>query len=370
MPRARWSSACAHATAPADVPGVVLAIRPRALGDLVLVTPALRALKRGHPDASLEVVTESRYAPLLEGLPGVDRVWPLERDARATLGLAATLRQRGVEMAVDFFGNPRTALLARLSGARHRAGYALRGRERAYHVRVPRTLPPAPGRREFAAATHVRLALAAGGVADGVEPRIAVDARARAQAGALLARAGLAVPEATVGLVAAGSWPTKTWLVAFAAAFARGLRAIGRPVLLLAGPGEERVTAALTDLAAPLPVLPPCDVAVLVAVIEHIGAVVGTDSGPRHVAAALGKPTFGWFGPTHPDTWTTPDPRHGTWWSPVPCRGCDRTACPHWNCMPMLTPDAAVAAVSAHLARCAISPGHGTAADLGARAGA
>ena len=61
--------------------GAVVAIRPRTLGDVVLLTPALRALHRGHPQRPLEVVTEPRYASLFEGLPQVARVWPLEDHA-------------------------------------------------------------------------------------------------------------------------------------------------------------------------------------------------------------------------------------------------------------------------------------------------
>ena len=52
--------------------------------------------------------------------------------------------------------------------------------------------------------------------------------------------------------------------------------------------------------------LPPCGVGELMAVIERLAAVVGTDSGPKHLAAALGVPTFTWYGPTHPDTWSPP----------------------------------------------------------------
>ncbi len=119
----------------------------------------------------------------------------------------------------------------------------------------------------------------------------------------------------------------------------------------MAGPGEERVTAALAALAPGARVLPPCGTGALAAVLERLGAVVGTDSGPRHLAAALGLPTFGWFGPTHPDNWNPPGPAHGYWWTDLPCRGCDRTVCPHWSCLPALAPERAGDLVLAHLER-------------------
>ncbi|HET7225030.1 MAG TPA: glycosyltransferase family 9 protein, partial [Candidatus Eisenbacteria bacterium] len=211
-----------------------------------------------------------------------------------------------------------------------------------------------------------------GGVPDGGGPRVALAPAAHAAALALLARAGVIDPAATIGLVAAGSWPTKTWPPAYAAALARGLMANGHPVLLLAGPGEQHVSETITRLAAGVIVLPPCDVGTLAAVIASLRAVVGNDSGPRHLAAAFDVPTYAWFGPTHPDTWATPGARHAWWWTSVPCRGCDRTACPHWNCMPELEPRQALARVRAHLANSPARAGRddGAAAGLRARAGA
>ena len=339
--------------------GIVLAVRLRALGDVVLVTPALRALARGHRDRELHVVTDPRYAPLLDGLPGIHRVWALERRANAAPALARSLRRRGVEIAVDFFGNPRSALLVAACGARARFGYDLRARRGAYHTVVPRTVPPAPGRRESAVATHLRLAVAAGGVPDGEGPGIALTPAAHASATRALAAAGVVAPEDTVGLVAAGTWPTKTWPLSHAIALARGLAASGVPVLALCGPGEERIAARFAREPG-VRVLPAADVPTLAAVIARLRAVVGTDSGPRHLAAALGVPSFAWFGPTHPDTWAPAGARHAHWWTDLPCRGCDRTACPHWSCMPGLAPDHALALVRAHLDAHARS-----AADLG-----
>lgn len=339
---------------------VVVAIRLRALGDVVLVTPALRALAAGHPDAEVHAVTDPRYVALLEGAPGVAKVWPLERTNAGSLRLVRELRRHRVRVAVDFFGNPRSALVASRIGATRVLGYALRGRERAYHATVPREERPAPGRREYAAATHVRLAVAAGGRANGLDARLPLSDDARGRAEALLRAACVDEPARTIGLVAAGTWATKTWPVSHVAMFARRLASVGRSLLLLSGPGEEGVTRRLAALVPGMRVLPPCDVAAMVGVLARLGAVVGTDSGPRHVAAAFGVPTFAWFGPTHPDTWNPPGERHAYWGTTLPCRACDLTVCPHWNCLPGLDPARASALVLDHLER------HGrSAADLG-----
>ena len=92
----------------------VVAVRLRALGDVVLATAAFRSLAEGHPDAPLHVVTESRFAPLLEGQPGIARVWPLERTNRSSLEVIRALRALRPALAVDFFGNTRSAIVARV----------------------------------------------------------------------------------------------------------------------------------------------------------------------------------------------------------------------------------------------------------------
>lgn len=329
----------------------ILAVRLKALGDIVLTTPALRALHRGYPDRPIDIVTDVRYVALLEGLPGVDRVIGLERNPSSTLATLRTLRRRRYAVAVDFVSTPRTALLVGLSGAPLRVGYDVRGRRIAYSLRIPRDPGMVEGRREYAAASHVRLACAAGGVADGLTPRVTVSDAARSVADRVLREAGIDQPERTVGLVAAGTWATKTWPVSHAAAMAERLRTAGLPILLLSGPGEETVTTALQALVPGLAVLPPCDIGALAAVIERLRGVAGTDSGPRHLAVALGKPTFGWFGPTHPHNWSPPSERHAVWWTDVPCRGCNLTRCPHWTCMPRLLPERAADLILAHFER-------------------
>jgi ADP-heptose:LPS heptosyltransferase len=126
----------------------------------------------------------------------------------------------------------------------------------------------------------------------------------------------------------------------------------GWPVLLVVGPGEQHIVPVIERLAPGVRVLAPLpDVRVLAAAISRLGAVIGTDSGPRHLAIAFGLPTFAWFGPADPRTWTPPSGPHGWWWTDLPCRACHRSACPHWNCLPGLAPEHAAARVLAHLER-------------------
>src|SRR5262249_21344285 len=92
------------------------------------------------------------------------------------------------------------------------------------------------------------------------------------------------------------------------------------------------------------------DVAALAGAIAPLRALVGTDSGPRHLAVAFGVPTYTWFGPAHPGAWTPDDARHAYWRTSLPCRACERTVCPHWNCLPALSREEATGRVFQHLA--------------------
>jgi len=327
----------------------VVAIRLRALGDLVLATAAFRSLAEGHRGTALHVVTESRFAPLLVDQPGIARVWPLERTTGSTVAMLGHLRALRPSVAIDFFGNSRSAILARGSGARQVLGFDVRGRRALYHRTVPRVVHPGDDHREYAAASLLRLARAAGGADLPARPHLELTpAMCRAGAEALH-RAGVGDPARTVALVAAGSWATKTWPLAHAAVLAANLREAGYPVLGIGGPGEEPVLARLAAMAPDTRTLTAPDVAALAGAIAPLRALVGTDSGPRHLAVAFRVPTFTWFGPAHPDAWTPADPRHGWWRTSLPCRACEKTTCPHWSCLPALSPGEATRLVLAHL---------------------
>ena len=247
---------------------------------------------------------------------------------------------------MDFFGNPRSAL-ARAAPRGAPRTVRLRPARPARRVRRSRAAQSADlggGRREYAAATHVRLARR--GRRSGRrraprecahEPQGARDRRSAARD-----RLGSRTPERALGLVAAGTWRHQD--VALVARRALRPRADRRAAGGAAcSPDRARIDVDAESSAprARPAVLPPCDVRGARAVIARLGGVVGTDSGPRHVAAALGVPTFAWFGPTHPDNWTPPGDR-------APrvvdrrCRAAAATApsCPHWSCLPSLDPDA------------------------------
>src|SRR5215203_3985591 len=103
----------------------VLVVRLRSIGDTVLATPSLHALRRFLPHARIDVLLEDWVAPLLEGSDEVDRVLTVRRKSQSSrLRVARQLRAEGYDVAYNLHGGSTAALLLRASGARQRVGYA------------------------------------------------------------------------------------------------------------------------------------------------------------------------------------------------------------------------------------------------------
>jgi ADP-heptose:LPS heptosyltransferase len=336
-----------------------LVIRHRAGGDLLLTTPALRALRAGLPRARIDLLAARGLASLLAGNPDVDRV--LEFDRRSLVSQAllyAKIARGGYDLVVDAVSNPRTAFLTRLSRAPVRVGYDIAGRRGAYTIRVPREPLNPDGRPRLRYAPEAALDLVrALGIPDrGLALRFAVGAEARARISDWIASSEMPPPlpppppPLWIACLPAGSWPAKTWPPErFAEAMDR--LASDAPVVWLWGPGErERVEACRALMRRPSLLAPPTDWQGLGALLERCALFVGNDSGPKHVAVALGIPTVTLFGPTHPTTWHPPGGPHAALFAEgLDCLFCNANRCPlpgerHMRCMSDVSVDTVVAA--------------------------
>ncbi len=329
----------------------ILVLRPRALGDVLLATPALRALRQGFPEAELHVAVDDVLEPLLRDNPSVSRLWLLPR--RRTRGVRAwwpiyrDLRRERFDLVIDLHGSPRTAFLSLWSGARNRVGYALRGRGHLYNLRVPRDADRRGRRRAlYAAQTNLEIVARCGVRGEAVE-----DARlvlkpgppdVESAAADMLHAIAPRCPR--VGLSPAGTWPSKTYPVEHWARVGDALAEAGRGVLLLWGPGEEQVAGAVrARMHRPPAVLPATGIASIAAVVARLDLLVCNDSGIKHLAVARGTPTLTLYGPTNPAAWSPPTGPHAGLRVELPCIACNRTHCAHGSCMQLLDPRAVAA---------------------------
>jgi lipopolysaccharide heptosyltransferase II len=329
----------------------ILVLRPRALGDVLLATPALRALRHGFPDAELHVAVDDVLEPLLRDNPCVNRLWLLPRRRargwRAWWPVYRDLRRARFDLVLDLHGSPRTALLAYWSGAANRVGYALRGRGRFYNLRVPRDADRR-GRRAalYAAQTNLEIVARCGVRGDVLADTRLVLAQAspqvEAEAAAMLEAGAPRRPR--VGLAPAGTWPAKTYPVEHWAQVGDLLAAAGRGVVLLWGPGEEHVVAAVRSrMRQPAAVLPATGIEAMAAVVGRLDLLICNDSGIKHVAVARGTPSLTLYGPTNPRAWSPPSGPHAGLRVALPCIACNRTQCTHRSCMQLLDPRAVAA---------------------------
>ncbi|MBK6898052.1 MAG: glycosyltransferase family 9 protein [bacterium] len=303
----------------------VLVIRRRALGDAVVTLPAVRALAAAWPQARIDLLVDRPFAPLLREIADRVRVvsWPPDR-ADAPAGWIPYLRAQRYELVVDILSTPRTALWTALSGARWRAGYALRWRRWAYNLPLPRDRLGGIRLSQFAAEGFLELARELG--ADAAPWRPGEFAPSAVRAGGDGWPGGDGRPR--IGLALSATWPVKAWPAAEAVALMRALAARGAAALLIPGPGDGDLVAAVRAADPSLRIAPATDLLELTGLLGRLDALVATDCGPRHIAAGLGVPTVTLFGPTDPRGWNPEHPLHIMVRTGEPCSPCDLLECP------------------------------------------
>lgn len=274
----------------------ILVTRLRFLGDIVLSTPLLQALRDEVPDARIEYLASAPYAEVLQGHPCIDRLHVLAAQPGAgdLLRLLRALRAGPrIDWAIDLFSNPRSALILALSGARQRVGSDRGLRGRLYQHRRQR-----PAGDRSAIRHHLdRLVPMLGQLPAPGPTRLFADA---ARTDRLLDSLGLAGGQFT--LIHPGStWPEKAWPAQRWPELMSGLRDQGQMLVVLP-PGEEDMAAEVAR-AGGGKLLPALSIADLSCLLTRAGLYVGNDGGVMHMAVAHQVPTVGLFGPTEPDIW-------------------------------------------------------------------
>lgn len=334
-------------------PERILVIKLRATGDVVLATPVIENLKRRFPGSRLSFLTEAASADVLRWNPFLDEliVLPIRRwertgfreSWREQARFYRNLRRKRFDLAIDLFGNPRSAVLTRLTGAPDRIGYAFRGRRHAYNTVIT---PSARTRHEVLFHLEALEAMDVPVATD--RPCVALPERAEGKAYRWL-RENAPGDRAVVGLNPGGGWAVKRWPPEYFGRLADALiDEYGVDVLVLWGPGEKGLVEEVIGAMRHRPlVLPEVTLADLGAFLKHCRLLVSNDSGPMHMAAALNVPTVGIFGPTDPRAQGPWGDGHGVVrQETVDCLGCNRTDCPIGNiCMTTLEPREVLAKV-------------------------
>jgi len=336
-----------------DSPSRILIVLPTWVGDAVMATPALRSLRRQLASAHIAWMGGRVALDTLAGLPWADEriVDPSKGGGLTGLWRAARrLRRERFDLAVMLSNAFRVALVCLLGHVHERVGYDRDRRGWMLTTRVP-TPREANGRLRVTPALSYYLTLAErlGCDVSNRTMELAVEPDAAAEADALLAAAGIDGSRPIVVINPAASFgSSKLWMPARFAAVADALmdRYAAR-IIINAAPAEKPIAAAVAEGMTRAPAINFAErdntLGLLKAIAARATLMITGDTGPRHVAAALGCGVVTLFGSTDPG-WTTIDcPRERIVRVDVPCSPCQQKVCPlpagaeHHRCMEAIT---------------------------------
>jgi heptosyltransferase-2 len=282
----------------------VLIVQSGFLGDVVLTTPLIAAVRRRLPRARLAMLVTPAAAPLIARHPALDAVLVDDKHVagRGARGFAALVRRMRAErftIALAAHKSLRTALALAAAGVQRRIGFARAPGAALYTDRVARDL----GRHDRDRMLGLLEPL--GGPALGVEdhqPWVALDDATRARAAALLAPLD-ARGRPLAALCPGSVWETKRWPASAYGALLRMLEQRGYACVLLGAPQERPIGAAVRAAAGGLglDLVGQTDSALLAAVLARMTVVVTNDSAPMHLAGAAGVPHVAIFCATVPE---------------------------------------------------------------------
>jgi heptosyltransferase I len=295
----------------------VLVVRLGAMGDILHALPAVTALRRAHPSWVIDWVVEPAWRHLLTAANGIPaeslsasqplvndlylapvKAWgraPLSPKTHREIGqLRTRIRAGGYDVVVDFQGAVRSAFLGRFAGARRVIGESDPREWAARWLFTERVATTGVHVIE----QDVELAAAvAGDALEPVQPLLPVDSQAEDWCDRLLAPLG---SEPVALLNPGAGWGSKRWPPERYSAVAAGLAARGFRVLVNAAPGEEGLADTIAAQSNQNGIPVRCSLAELTALTRRVALAVGGDTGPMHLACALGRPVVGIYGPTDP----------------------------------------------------------------------
>jgi len=317
----------------------VLLIQIGDIGDVVLSLPVLRALKENLPDASIIFAVRSKAAELAEECQWADSVLSINTDKRNMISnikyqaaFLKKLRSYNIDLAVDLRMDMRGAALATLSGARQKIGFFAEGgsfwRNRVFtnmfHQR------PVPGGRHM---TDYLLNLIKAFKVTGIHPNpeIKPSKKKTKEAKKLLQSIGIAGPKPIIAIQPFSLWPYKEWETHKYIELIQWLTtSLKMSVIITGSPDEhDRIKQITNSIDTPgvYNLAGKTDIGILPALFQQCILFIGIDSAGLHIAAAVGTPTVGIYGPAATMVWAPRGERHHMVTKDMPCVPCNLKGC-------------------------------------------
>jgi ADP-heptose:LPS heptosyltransferase len=323
-------------------PRKIVIIQLRRIGDVLLSTPVVRALKTHFPRSYIAFLVERESSDLLTLNPYLNEVIILERERYRnplySLRKIWQIRKKGFDLVMDFLGNPRTAYITFLSGASRRMGYDIPWRRFYYNLLIKDD-----GRPNYSAAHKLEaLKLLRIGAPD-PRPDFLISEEAKLFSQRFFQEAGVDPGKLIVSLSPTSRRHFRRWHLERFAQLADWLMSrFQATVVLVWGPGEREVVERVESLMKQKPLISPEteDLSQLGAILRKCDLHIGNDNGTKHIAVAMGKPTITIYGPQDPVSWTYPEPaRHKFLKKKTDCPDCNRLKhkCKDLSCLDEIT---------------------------------
>jgi len=359
-----------------ETPQRILMVRLSAIGDVINTIPSLRALRRAFPDAHVAWLVEDRAASVIEGDRDLDarhvferRRWdprrgsgPVFRSLAEIVTLVRTMRAAKYDVALDFQGNLKSGMLTWLSGARRRIGFrAADCKEGSFVFTNERVTPSHDSvhrvHRFFSLAERLARGSSPSAPQVSISNMEMADAEQRIAGACGTRRPRIAVHPGTSGFGRFKRWPTASYAHVIDMLVDR----YGARVCLVTGPDDrglaDEVFARMSQTAVMLP--RTRSLRGLAAMLKCVDLFIGADSGPAHLASAVGTPVVAVFGPKDPAVYAPYGPKTAVVRADLPCSPCKRRKCDHAECMTAVTPEAVISAAEELLN----GAGYGAASD-------
>ncbi|MDI6839381.1 MAG: glycosyltransferase family 9 protein [bacterium] len=328
----------------------ILLIRIDRIGDVVLSTPALRALRERFPISHISILVSPKTQDLLLQSPYVDEVIPYNGKIAITSLLHSKNRRKKFNLAIDLhLDYPlKTALIAYLSGAKYRVGFNIAGKSIFLNIRVM------PDKKEKHLVEHtLDLIRAVSGNISTEEPELSIIPEAKQYVNNFLIHNNILNNDLLVGIHPGGYYPTQRWLPErFARVGDKIIDEYKAKIILMGGPGEEEIVEEIASNMKHKPVIYVREpLRNLVAIIDRCSLLICNNSGPLHIATAIGTPTVSTMGPTNPVRWWPWGDRNIVIRKHLPCNPCNKGVCNDHKCMELITVNEVMEAVNTILTR-------------------
>lgn len=317
-------------------------VQLRRIGDVLLCTPAVRALRVSCPESYIVFLTEKESSDLLALNPYLDELIVLERERYQnpfySFRKMWEIRKRSFDLAIDFMGNPRSAYISLFSGAKRRVGHDLHFRRLFYNLVVKDDGVP-----KYAAVHKLQVLRRLGWQSQDLKLDFFIPEEAEASAERFFKENGLEESKFTISISPTSRRRFRRWPLNRFAQLADWLISEFRAnVILVWGPDEKEVVEEVKSLMREKPAVSQETRSLfqLGAMLKRCDLHIGNDNGTKHIAVAMGKPTITVFGPEDPTNWTYPDPcRHKVLKSDMDCPDCDKIKdkCHELSCLDLIT---------------------------------